>query len=171
MADPVSLTLMAAGTAMTAYGQVSEGAQAAQAGKDNRTAAYAEAEYQDQRAEQEIAVASVNNARIAKRMKEILSTGTANAAGGGQSSSDATSVAFQVENQKTSILDQMREMAGATETANQIRYGADVTRREGDMAYAEGQAAKRAANLAAVGTVIKGGASWYDKFGTNSKDG
>ncbi|MAL99407.1 MAG: hypothetical protein CL583_13270 [Alteromonadaceae bacterium] len=170
MADPVSLTLMAAGTAMSAYGSVAQGAQAEQAGKDNRDAAYAEAEYREQQAEQEVAVASVNNARIAKRMKEILSTGQAKAAAGGGSSQDATSVAFAAENARTSILDMMREMASAEGRAKQIEYGADVTRREGDMAYAEGKAAKRASYISAGATILQGASSWYDKFGNNKDD-
>lgn len=167
MADPVSMSLMAAGTAMSAYGSVAQGAQAAQAGKDNRAAAYAEAEYREQQAEQEIAIASVNNARIAKRMKEILSTGQAQAAAGGGSSQDATSVAFAAENARTSILEQMRQMASAEDVAKQIEYGAEVTRREGDMAYAEGQAAKRASYISAGATILQGASSWYDKFGNN----
>jgi len=57
MADPVTLTLMAAGTAMSAAGQIKAGDSALRAGKANRDAAYAEADNLDIQAGQEVAVA------------------------------------------------------------------------------------------------------------------
>jgi len=165
MADPVTLTLMAAGTAMSAAGQIKAGDSALRAGKANRDAAYAEADNLDIQAGQEVAVASHNQSIIAKRMNEILAKQRANAAAGGGSTTDATVVAIQKEAVGTSVLDQLREMAGAEERASQIRYKGEVTRQGGDIALAQAREQRSASRLAAATTIVKGGASWADKFG------
>ncbi|WP_370373784.1 hypothetical protein [Henriciella pelagia] len=165
MADPVSMTVMAAGTALSAYGKFEEGQQANKAGKYNRDVAYREAEQLDIQAEQEIAVASHRAQDIARRAKELMGTQRAAASAGGQASTDATSVALQQEAVKTSSLDQVMEMALAEERAQQIRYQGSVRRSEGDHARYVGKQRQRAAMISAGTTLLKGGASWYDKFG------
>lgn len=165
MADPVSMTVMAVSAATSAYGSMKQGNYAAKVGNYNRNAAYAEAAAQDIQAGQEIAVASHNSTRIAQRMQEILAEQTANAAAGGGSSLDASVTAVRDETVKTSTLDQLLEMTAAEERAQAIRRGAQVTRTEGDMARANGYAAKSASRIQAATTLLNAGASWGDKFG------
>ena len=166
MADPVTMTVLAVGSAaMSAAGSISQGNAAAAAGKYNRKAAYAEAAAQDIQAGQEIAAASHNSTRINQRMNEILAEQTAAAASGGGSSLDASVSAIRDETVKTSTLDQLLEMTAAEERAQAIRRGAQVTRNEGDMARAQGKAAQTAGYLQAGSTLLKAGASWGDKYG------
>ena len=166
MADPVTMTVLAVGSAaMSAAGSISQGNAAAAAGKYNRKAAYAEAAAQDIQAGQEIAAASHNSTRINQRMNEILAEQTAAAASGGGSSLDASVSAIRDETVKTSTLDQLLEMTAAEERAQAIRRGAQVTRNEGDMARAQGRAAQTAGYLQAGSTLLKAGASWGDKYG------
>lgn len=159
------MTLMAAGTAMSAYGKVREGQAAAKAGKYNRDAAYAEAESLDIQAGQEVAAGSIENTRIAARMREILAEQQAAAASGGGNSLDASVVAIKNEAATTSILDQMRVMAAAQERAQQIKHGAQVTRSGGDYALAQGREARRASYIGAATTLVQGAASWKSMFG------
>lgn len=165
MSDPVSMTLMAAGAATSAYSSIRGGQAAYAAGKYNKAAAYNEAEAMDIQAGQEIAVGTHNSARIAQRAKEIMAQQRAAAAAGGGSTVDATVVAIQNETVKTSTLDQLMEMAAAEERAQQIRHGAVVKRKEGDYALAKGREARTAGYLSAAGTLLQAGSSWADKFG------
>ena len=150
---------------MKAYGQVSEGRAAARAGRYNRDAAYAEAESLDIQAGQEVAAGSIENTRIAARMREILAEQQAAAASGGGNSLDASVVAIKNEAATTSILDQMRVMAAAQERAQQIKHGAQVKRSGGDYSLWQGREARRASYIAAATTLVQGGASWKSTFG------
>lgn len=165
MADPVSMTIMAASAATSAYGSVRQGQYASKVGKANQRAAYAEAAQQEIQAGQEIAAASHNSQRIAARARELLAEQTANAAAGGGSSQDATVQAIRAETVKTSTLDQLLEMSAAEERAEAIRRGARVTRTQGDMARAEGKMQKQASYIKAAGTILQAGDSWGQRFG------
>jgi hypothetical protein len=165
MADPVTMTLLVASTAMSAAGSISQGRAANAAGKYNQRAAYAEAAQQEVQAGQEIAAASHNSTRIAQRMNEILAEQTANAAAGGGSSLDATVTAIRDETVKTSTLDQLLEMTAAEERADAIKRGAAVTRTQGDMARREGKQAQTAGYIQAGTTLLSAGSSWGDKYG------
>lgn len=169
MADPISMTMMVAGAATSAYGSISQGRQAARAGRYNQQAAYAEAQAQEIQAQQEVAAASHNSTRIAARAREILAEQTANAAAGGGSTMDASVQAIRAETVKTSSLDQLLEMTAAEERAEAIKRGAQVTRTQGDMARAQGQAARRAGYIGAAGTLLKAGDSWGQRYGWNPK--
>jgi hypothetical protein len=162
---------MAVGAATSAYGSMKQGNYAAKVGNYNRNAAYAEAAAQDIQAGQEIAAASHNNTRIAQRMQELLAEQTANAAAGGGSSLDASVAAIRDETVKTSTLDQLLEMTAAEENAERIRRGARATRAEGDMARANGYAAKSASRIQAATTLLNAGASWGQKFGWPGSSG
>jgi hypothetical protein len=165
MADPVTMTVMAASAGMSAYGSVKQGQYAKKVGAYNDKAARAEAAAMDIQAGQEIAAASHNSVRIAQRTQELLAEQTANAAAGGGSSLDASVTAIRDETVKTSTLDQLLEMTAAEERAQAIRRGADVKRTEGAMVRADGQAAYRGSVIGAGTTLLKAGASWGDKFG------
>lgn len=172
MADPGTMTVMAAASAATsAYGSIRQGQYAAKAGKYNQRAAYAEAAAQEIQAGQEIAAGSHNASRIAALMRQNLAEIEANAAAGGGSAQDASVVAIRDETVKTSTLDQLLEMTAAEERAEAIRRGAQVTRAEGDMARAEGQMARQAGYLQAGATLLQAGASWSDKFGWKGSGG
>lgn len=166
MADPVTMTVMAASAGLSAYGSVRQGQQAAAAGKYNQAAAYNEAKGLEIQAGQEIAAGTHNSVRIAERAKEILSRQQALAASGGGSSQDATVQAIKGETVKRSTLEQLLEMASAEETAQQIRQKADITRRGGDMARIQGNQARTASYIQAGTTLMNAGVSWADKFGT-----
>ncbi len=169
MAEPVSMTMMAAGAAASAYGSIRQGRAANAAGKYNQQQAYNEAAAQEIQAGQEIAVASHNSTRIAQLMREKLAEQTAAAASGGGSTLDASAQAIRAETVKTSTLDQLLEMTAAEERAQAIRRGAAVTRTEGDMARIQGRQAKTAGYIQAGTTLLKAGASWSDRFGTGAK--
>jgi parvulin-like peptidyl-prolyl isomerase len=171
MADPVTMTLMAVGTGMQAYGQYQQGQSAKAAGKYNQAVAYREAQALDVQAEQEVAAGTFNAQRIAKRSEEILSEMRAKAASGGQSAQDASVVALAQETVKNTTLDQLIEMAGAEERAQQIKHSGVVRRSQGDYAKYQGGVAAKAANLAAATTLVQGGASWMQRFGTPSSSG
>lgn len=166
MADPVTMTVLAAASAATsAYGSIRQGQYASRVGKYNRQAAYAEAAQQEIQAGQEIAAASHNQQRIAARTRELLAEQTAAAAAGGGSTADATVQAVRAEAVKTSTLDQLLEGAAAEERAAAIRRGARVTRTQGDMARAEGQMKKQAGYIQAGTTLLSSASTWGDKFG------
>jgi len=169
MADPVTMTVLAVGSAgMSAAGSISQGRAANAAGKYNQRAAQAEAAAMEIQAGQEIAGASHNSARIAQRMREILAEQQAAAASGGGSTQDATVVAIRDEAVKTSTLDQLLEMTAAEERAEAIKRGARVTRDEGYMARQQGKAAQTAGYLQAGASLLEAGSTWADKFGTGS---
>lgn len=163
--NPVTMTLMAAGAATSAYGSVRQGNYARKVGEYNARAAAAEAAQMDVQAGQEVAAASHNASRIAARMREILAEQTAAAAAGGGSSLDASVAAIRAETVKTSTLDQLLEMAAAEERAGAIRQGAQQKRNEGFMAREEGREAQRAGYLRAGTTLVSAGAGWGDKYG------
>jgi hypothetical protein len=166
MADPVTLTVLAVGSAaMSAAGSISQGRAANAAGRFNQRAANAEAAAMDIQAGQEIAAASHNSVRINQRMNEILAEQTAAAASGGGSSLDASVAAIRDETVKTSTLDQLLEMTAAEERAEYIKRGARVTRDEGYMARQQGKAAQTAGYLQAGSTLLQAGSTWKDKFG------
>ena len=165
MADPVTMTVMAASAGMSALGSVREGDSALRAGKANRAAAYSEADGLDIQAGQEIAAGSHNSVQIARRAKEILARQEAIAASGGGSTQDGTVVAIQSETVKSSSLEQLLTMAAAEETAQQIRHKGEITRRGGDMALADAREKKRASYLKAGTTLLKAGSSWGQMFG------
>jgi len=165
MADPVSMGIMAAGTAATAFGQYQSGQAAKQAGAYNLEAAKREQEGLEIQAGQEIAVASHRAQEIARRAKALMGSQKVAASAGGQSSTDMSAVAIEQETVKTSSLDQLMEMAQAEERAQQIRHRGEVVRSEGEYAKWQGKQRAKAANIAAVGTLLEGGANWYDKFG------
>lgn len=166
MADPVTLTVLAVGSAaMSAGGSISQGRAANAAGRFNQRAANAEAAAQEIQAGQEIAAASHNQTRIAQRMNEILAEQTANAAAGGGSSLDTSVAAIRAEAVSTSTLDQLLEETAAEERAESIRRGARVTRDEGFMARQQGRAAQTAGYLKAGSTLLEAGASWGQKYG------
>lgn len=163
MADPI--TMMAASTALSAYGAFEEGQAANKAGKYNRDVAYREAEALDIQAEQEVAAGSFNSQRIKRRAEEILAEMRAKASKGGQSATDATVVALERETVKNTSLDQLLAMAEAEERAQQIKHKAVVTRNQGDYMRYTGKVQQKAANLRAAGTILQGGMSWMDRFG------
>jgi hypothetical protein len=165
MADPVTMTLMAAGTAMSAYGSYREGESAVAAGKANRDAAYNEAKGLDIQAQQEIAVGSHNSKTIGLRAKEILARQQAEAAAGGGSTQDGTVVAIANETVKSSSLEQLLQMAAAEETAQQLVHKGQIVRRGGDQALADARESRRASRLKAATTLVQGGASWGQMFG------
>jgi hypothetical protein len=168
MADPVTMAVMGASTAMSAYGSIREGDAALRAGKYNRDAAYNEAKGIDIQAQQEIAVGSHNSKTIGLRAKEILARQEAEAASGGGSSQDGTVVAIQNETVKSSSLEQLLQMAAAEETAQQLNHKGEIVRRGGDMALMEGRQKKNAAYLKAGTTLLKGASSWGQMFGSGA---
>lgn len=166
MADPVTMTVMAASAGLSAYGSIRQGQQAAAAGRYNQQAAYNEAQALDIQAGQEIAAGSHNSKLIGQRAKEILSRQQALAAAGGGSTQDATVVAIQNETVKSSSLEQLLEMARAEETAQQIKQKGQITRREGDYARIKGNQERTASYIQAGTTLMKAGVDWRDRFGS-----
>ena len=156
---------------MNAYGKFEAGQQANKAGKYNLAAAKREAEALEIQAGQEVAAASMNSERIARRAREIMAENRAKAAAGGQSTLDGSVVAIERELVKNATLDQLIEIANAESRADQIRHKADTVRAQGHYDRWQGKVQQRAANLSAVGTLVQGGVSWYDKFGGGGAGG
>ena len=165
MAD-IGKTALAATSPLAAFGmQWSDAKFQRKVGEYNRDAAYAEAESMDIQAGQEVAAGTHQASRIAKRAAEIMAEQRVNAAAGGGSTSDATVVAVRNETVRNATLDQLLTMAGAEERAQQIEYGADVRRSEGDMEAITGRRNQTAAQIRAGNTLVSTVSSWAGKFG------
>lgn len=165
MADPVTMTVMAASTGLKAFGEFEAGQAANKAGKYNRDIAYREAEQLDTQAEQEIAVSTFRAVEIARRAKELQGTQRVAASAGNQAATDTSVTEITQETVRTATLDQLMEMAQAEERAQQIKYQGVVRRSEGDFARYQGKQQQRAATLRAATTIMDGAVSWADKYG------
>ena len=109
------------------FGQVMSGDAERAAAKQEMAIAKDEAAQLEEQAKGEIAAASFNSDRIRKRSEEILSTLKAQAAAGGQSSTDASVLAIQEKSIKEASIDELLTMASAEEDARMLRREARQT--------------------------------------------
>lgn len=136
-------------------------------GDAKRDAAFDEARQMDQQAEQEVAVSSFNVQRLKKRAEQILSKQRAASSKGGQSSTDATSLAIQAETVQNASMDQLLLMAEGEERARTLKKDAEQTRRSGEIMRSKYRGRAVGKWLQAGETVISAGQDngWIGSFG------
>lgn len=137
-----------------AGGQLVSGSAAKEAGKQARIAAEDEALQTEEMAKGEVAAASFNSDRLAKRVEEILSSNRAKAAKGGGSSTDASVMAVQGETVKEASLEQLMTMVEANERARMMRRDARQIRAGGKISEYQGKMQAWGAYAGATATVI-----------------
>lgn len=112
---------------------------AKEAGKQAQVAAEDEARQTEEMAAGEVAAASFNSERLAKRVEEIMSSNRAKAAKGGGSSTDASVLAVQGETVKELTMDQLLMEVEAGERARMMRRDARQIRAGGQIAKYKGK--------------------------------
>lgn len=151
------------------FGAVGSGLSANQSirqGEQSQDAADDEARQRRQQAKGEVAAASFNTERIRKKAEEYLKTQRSRAAVGGQSSTDATSVAIQAETVKNASIDQLLVMAEAEERARQMNIDAHQMEQSGQIDASSGQVRGFAHAMQGVSTIIGAfGDSWSNSYG------
>lgn len=142
--------------AVNAVGALFGAEQSAAIGRQRKAAAYEEARQTEESGEQEVATASFNMERIARRAGEIIARNRAVAAKGGQSSTDPTVLAVQAEVKSRSTVDQMLELVSAQERRRQLRDQARQLRYRGDMDEHSGKLGQLMGYAQAGATVLEG---------------
>lgn len=153
MGDPISigaLALSAAGTAVSYMGQRNAAAAAEQEGNYR-------AQQANINAGQELA-ASQRRAMEARRQKRLAeSTLQARAAGSGAGALDPTVIDLEGDLETEGEFNALNALYEGKDRARTLQMG-------GTLAKYEGQQAKKAGNMAAIGTVISGVGSMADKY-------
>ena len=150
MCEPVTLALMAAGTAMSAYGQYQQGQSAKDAGQYNAKMAEYGAQDAQRRGEEEAA-------GIQRKAASLKSTQRASMAAKGLDVGYGTAADLQDE---TDFFGQMDASTARYNAASQAwNY-----RAQGQLARAEGSAAAYNAKLGAAGTLLSGAGKVASKW-------
>lgn len=136
---------------VNAYGQYQTGVQEQQAA--NLTAVQ-----QETAAKQERAIAQIEAARRRRFHKSQLSEQRSLSAASGFATDDPTSLNLVSETVGAQTLEELLTLAQGEETARQMEFAATQTR-------LGGRNARKNANVAATGTLLQGGMSWYDRYG------
>jgi hypothetical protein len=162
--SPVQSGLDIAGSLMTAYGKSAEGDAAALVGQ--RKLAYAAYEAQQLRvnAGQQIAVAQQNAQYQRLQTDYIVSRARAVAAAGGGNTSDPGVVSLIAGIEKEGAYRASAALYAGKEAARGDINQANATLYGGQLASADAQSARNAARFGAVTSLIKSGASLYDKY-------
>lgn len=160
------------GDVFKVVGNVVSMGQAYKQGREEKKAAYYQADQMDQQAKGEVAAASINADRLGQKVKAYLASQRAKSAAGGQSSNDATSIALRAETVKNASLDQLMVMAEAEERARQLRNDAYQTRLSGRNAAQAGGLKAFSSALDAAGTIASSTAMpWNKTYGSTSTAG
>ena len=164
MADPVSLGLMAVGTAMSAAGTVAGGNAAAAAGQSQQNALNYKATQENQQAMTERA--SAQRAAFDKQRETGLleSKLQAGAAAGGGGASDPTIVSLGGQIAGRGEYESLLDMFKGENTARGYENQATADIASGQAAAAEGSAKQSASYLSAAGTVIGSAGSMYRAY-------
>lgn len=157
MCEPVTLALMAAGTAMSAYGQYQQGQAADDAAKYNAKMADYGAQDAQRRGEEEAAA-------IQRNASSLKSAQRAAQAARGLDVSYGTAADLQDET------DFFGQMDAATARYNAAQQAWNY-RAQGSLARAEGRAAKYEGMLGATGTLLSGAGQVASKWPTKTKPG
>lgn len=147
-----------AGTAMSAMGTIAAGNAAAAEGEAARQAAEYKAKQQEVQAGQERAAAQRDAIEERRQGRLAMSRGLAlSAAGGG--AADPTVVNLMGDLEAESEYRALAAIYGGEDRARNLEAGRDLSRYEGEMAYAAGKARQKNARTTAVGQVSSGLAS------------
>lgn len=157
MCEPVTLALMAAGTAMSAYGQYQQGQSAQEAAKYNAKMSEYAAQDAQRRGEEE-AVA------IQRKAASLKSSQRVSLASKGLDISYGTAQDLQ---DQTDFFGQMDASTARYNAANQ----AWSARAQGTLAKAEGRAAAYQGALGAAGTLLSGAGQVSSKWNSMKKPG
>lgn len=165
MADPLTIGVMVASTALTAYSQVQAGnAAEAQAEAIAQQNEY-QAKVQRQRAGQERA-SSQRQVIEENRNKETVqgnALASAAASGGGTLDPSVIDIFGDLEAEGEYRKNVARYQG--EDSAQYLESGANLSDYSASNARAEGKAAKKASRFKAGTTLLKGGVSMYDKYG------
>lgn len=157
MCEPVTLALMAAGTAMSAYGQYQQGKSANDAAKYNAKMAEYGAQDAQRRGEEEASA-------IQRKAASLKSAQRAGMAAKGLDIGYGTAQDLQ---DQTDFFGQMDASTARYNAASQAwNY-----RAQGQLARAEGKAAKYQGMLGATGTLLSGAARVSSKWPTKTTPG
>jgi len=171
VADWVTPFLGLTGTLLQAQGYRSQGQSAKQQGQAEQQAANYRAEQLDQIAGQSIA-ASQRVAQEQRRQARLLASralAVAAASGGGASDSSVTRIIADIHGEgayRAAVA-----LYEGEDRARQERMAASATRYEGELAAQSGSNAAKAGNIMALGSLLSGGMSLYEKYkGANSPE-
>lgn len=158
------IPLMAAGIGLQARGQLQQGKAAEVAGAARQQAANYEAAQLRVQSGQVIA-ASQRQAQEERRKSTLLqSRALALAAASGAGASDHTVVDIISDIAAEGAYRASVALYEGKETARGLRMQADATQYSGEVSRAEGKAGQDAYQLAALGSLLSGGASLYEKY-------
>lgn len=144
MGDPLTIGLLVASTAVSAYGTIQAGNAKAEAAEFER------AQYEDQRKINQIQALDEENDRR-KRLNQVLASNRASAAGMGISTDASRSfLSIQQDSANEAERDIGRIRLNAAGENRRLSLAADQAR-------LEGSAARRSGYIGAAGTLLKGG--------------
>jgi hypothetical protein len=167
----IAIPLMVASTVLQGSQQVRAGEAALAQGKAVQQARAAEAAQLEQQAGTKRALSQ--REAIAERKKEALVQSAiqarAAASGGGAADPGIVDLAEDIAGEGEYRF--RSAMFSGEEAGRGMEYGAVLRRFEGDDAYRAGQIARKSGNMAALSTIIGGGANYalYEKYGSGSR--
>ena len=146
-------TLLIAGGALTAKGQIEQGRAARQAGRDQEAIANRNALLAERQAEAE-QQAAIEAAKQQRRRGEALKGAQRAAIAKSGVLARGTPLAVIVETAENLEADRLNILREGAISAAQRKAQADILRFQGAAAKARGKATARASNLAAAGTIL-----------------
>lgn len=159
---PVALSLI--GTGLSVYGQLQQGRAAADAGRAQQAAAYAEAESLEQRAGQERAVGQRTAERVRQAGERVKARQRAVSAASGFASDDVGSQAIARGTEKEISMQELLALAQAEDEARVTEHQAALRRRGGDISRMQGEYGKRASRIGAATTLVTGAANAWNMW-------
>ena len=169
MADPITATLAVASTVLTATSAIQQGMAADANAKSQQQMLNSRAEQADMKANEERALAILRG-KEARRQATLKSSRAQaiNAASGG-GAFDPSIVNLMGDIAAEGEYNAGIEMFEGESAAQDLEFGAELDRYQGEQARRAGKAAKRAGFMKAATTALKGGSSLYDKYGGGSE--
>lgn len=157
MCEPVTLALMAAGTAMTAYGQYQQGQAANDAAKYNAKMAEYGAQDAQRRGEEEAAAIQRKAASLKSSQRVSLA-------------SRGLDIGYGTAGDLQDQTDFFGQMDAGTARSNAAQQAWNY-RAQGTLARAEGRSAAYQGMLGATGTLLSGAGQVASKWPTKTKPG
>ena len=169
MCDPTggvaTAALLAASTAVTAYGQYQSGQAAQEAAEYNAAVQRNNAIMEDRRAAQEMDRGEREAIQRRRQIAQLIGQQRARAGASGVEGSTGSLLDVQIDTAQQGVLDLQTIRYNADIRAQDRRFAAQNLRDQATLTEMEGDAAARAGTLSAFGTILGGAASVSGSLG------
>lgn len=168
MADPITATIAVASTALSAMSSIQQGNAADANARSQQNMLNAQALQSEMKATEERAMAQ-QRAKESRRQAVLKSSrAQAISAASGGGSFDPSIINLMGDIAAEGEYNAGIDMWQGESAAQDLEYGAELDRYQGREARKAGKAAKRAGFMKAATTVLKGGSSLYNKYGSGT---